>query len=80
MVIETALRKVWNIPWLAIAFLIVNVIMLRRYLIMQSVVVRNGIFFELEDGSMCYQYKMLDKQHVMALYQEEYDNYAMEYK
>jgi len=80
MVIETALRKVWKIPWLAKAILIVNVIMLRRHPIVPPVVVRNGIFFELEDGSMCYQYEMLDLQRVMASYQDDHDNYAAEYK
>jgi len=80
MVIETALRKVWKVPWIAKAVLIVTLAMLRRHLIVQPVVVRNRIFFELKDGSMCYQYEMLDLQRVMASYQDDHDNYAAEYK
>ena len=80
MVLETTLRKVWKIAWILIFFIVDSLIMLRRHPIAQPIVVRNGIFYEMEDGSMCYQYEMLDLQRVMASYQDYHDNYAAEYK
>ena len=80
MASRMAIRRVWRVPWKQLVLSIIVTTMLRRHPIAQPRVVCNGIFFELEDGSACYQYEMLDLQRLMASYQDDHDNYAAEYK